>query len=227
MTVSPPTMGRNGAVDLDEMAEELDRGFRDASFPVQVAGRESSIRLGWELFDDPHGGAKIMVVRFMDPAAAEGQRLAGKLTAVIRPRSGGGVLLDCTSPFHGIALRTVYQRQGVVGAWLRHHVLPILPEPAAVMASAGRGTAAGVALSFFRAYMEQRRGADWLDSEEGRRWWRFLPQTETLDWEAAGGYPAIFGVLRAAGCRLYLDAADHVLALRNPVGDPLSGEPLD
>jgi hypothetical protein len=198
----------------------LHRAFQAAAsrFREQIPG--SPLRLSWELFDDPHGTGKLVVVRFLDPGAADGLCLVGKLTASLRPRPDGGTLLDCTGPFHGVHLRAPFQRHGLVSALLREVLLPTLPPPAGVLAAAGPGTAAGVALEFFRAYMVQRRGAEWLASDSGRSWWRSLPDSRQLDWDAAGGYPPLFALLQAAGLRLRLDERACVLALPRDTWHP-------
>jgi hypothetical protein len=214
-----PLAEQEQLMDLDRLAEALHRALQAASLEVRQDGRSVPIRLGWELFDDPAASGKLVVIRFLDPSVPEGKRLAGKLTAALRPQPDGGVLLDCTNPFHGVALRSAYQRHGLVGRLLREVVMPLLPKPAGVLAAAGRGTAAGVALEFFRAYMEQRRGADWLASESGRRWWSALPENLQLDWDAAGGYPPLFGLLRSAGMSLRLDERGRVLGLAQGSAD--------
>jgi hypothetical protein len=222
VTASLPLAERDELMDLDGIAEALHLSFQDARFEVRTSGAEAMIRLSWELFDDPTEPGKILVVRFLDPAAPEGRRLAGKLTAALRPQPDGGVWLDCTGPFHGVSLRPDYQRQGLVGRLLRELVLPRLPPPAGVLAAVGRGTGAGFALEFFRAYMEQRRGAEWLASEAGRHWWSELPESRHLDWETAGGYPSVFALLKAVGLRLRLEEEGRLRASL-----PVGGGPED
>jgi hypothetical protein len=205
--------------DLERLALDLHESFAAVALPVRIAEQESFVRLGWELFDDPQASGKLLIVRFLDPTAAGGSRLAGKLGAVLRPRLGGGILVDCTNPFHGASLRPAYQRQGLVGGFLRDVVLARLPARSGVRAAVGPGTAAGVALEFFRAYTQQRRGPEWLESPAGRDWWRGLPENDALDWDAAGGYPPIFGLLRKAGLRLSLDEPGIVLGMPAPGAD--------